>query len=93
MTEEQNKKIVQYYGKGLNAKEIAKLMDLNARTVQRYIKAGLKSITKEPPRPLRRKVLEYIDAGFSYSEAARRFKICKTTVYKWRKKAKQEAEQ
>lgn len=91
MTQEQEKQITRYHGKGLNAKEIAKLMDLNARTVQRYIKAGLKPITKEPPRPLRRKALDYVAAGFSYSETAERFKVCKTTVYKWAKKAKEAA--
>lgn len=93
MTEEQAKKVAKYYAKGLNAKEIATLLGLAARTVQRHIKAGLKEPDRTPPRPLRRKVLDFVTAGASYSEAARRYKVSKTTVYKWAKKAKEEAGQ
>lgn len=78
------KQIARYHFMGLSGKEIAKLLDLNPRTAQRYIKD---SITAHPqiklPPTRKQKALDYVAAGFSYSETAKRFKVSRTTVFKW----------
>lgn len=78
----QSNKISRYLGMGLNATEIAKILDISPRTCQRLIK-------KSNIRPLRAamglraKVIEYLRNGGSYSEAAARFGISRTTAYNW----------
>ncbi len=86
------KKIKHYFEKGLNATEIAKLLDLSPRTCQRYIKAA--GIGKEAARPqtIREKAAELVAAGFSYAETAARLKISKASVYNWQRAARLAAE-
>lgn len=81
------KKVKAYYLKGLNYKEIGKLLDLSPRTVQRYAKAvECRKITE--PKSLQRRALEMHANGWSYPEIGKRLKVSKTTVYIWHKKAK-----
>ncbi|MBQ3690595.1 MAG: helix-turn-helix domain-containing protein [Bacteroidales bacterium] len=86
-------KIQKYYFLGLNATEIAKLVDLQPRTVQRFVKSAILDTNKEPPKARKTRVLEYIAKGYSYAEIAKKFKICKTTVYLWHKQAKENNKQ
>ena len=80
-------KVKAYYLKGLNYKEIGKLLDLSPRSVQRYAKAAeCRKMTE--PKSLQRRALEMHANGWSYAEIGRRLKVSKTTVYLWHKKAK-----
>lgn len=82
------KKIAHYYNKGLNATEIAKLLDLSPRTCQRYIKAA--GIGKEAagPQSIRAKAAALVSAGLSYSETAARLKVSKSSIYNWQRAAR-----
>ena len=66
------KKIKHYFEKGLNATEIAKLLDLSPRTCQRYIKTAGIGKEAERPKTLREKAAALVAAGFSYAETAAR---------------------
>ncbi len=88
MNEAINKKIAKYYFMGLNSKEIAKLLDLSTRTVQRYVKNDSQEPSKKQTNTRKAKVLDYVGQGFSYSQAAKRFSISRTTVYNWVRAAK-----
>lgn len=86
------KQITRYYYKGLNATEIAKLLDLAPRTCQRIIKAAnLDKPRAAPPKPNRVKAAALVEAGFTYSEIARRLKVSKSTVYNWQRAARRAA--
>lgn len=89
-TKEFINKIRKYYLKGLTSKEIGKLLDLSPRTVQRYMKEYNIKETKEP-KTQEQRALELVKRGFSYSEVARRLRVCKSTVYLWNKKQKNSA--
>jgi transposase len=80
-------KIYKYTLKGLNTKEIGKLLDLSDRTVQRYKKQS-KCNPKTQPKTLHERALELHAAGFSYAEIAKKLRVCKSTVYNWHRKAK-----
>lgn len=80
-------KVTGYYLKGLNYKEIGKLLDISPRTVQRYVKeCGCKKL--DEPKTIQQKAIEMHQRGWSYSEVARKLKVSKTSVYLWHKKAK-----
>ena len=85
------KKIRNYFDKGLNATEIAKLLGIAPRTCQRYMKTA--GIVKEAARPQtnREKAAALVAAGFSYTETARRLKISRSTVYNWQRAARRAA--
>jgi DNA-directed RNA polymerase specialized sigma24 family protein len=87
---ELTKKVGHYYFKGLNSREIGKLLDISPRTVQRYLQqTKLKnSVKPKPTRP--QKAVEMHVNGWSYAEIAQKMNVCKTTVYLWCKKAKAE---
>lgn len=82
-------KIAGYYLKGLNYKEIGKLLDISPRTVQRYIKDGECKQLKQP-KTKQQQAFDMHRQGFSYSEIANKLKVSKTTVYLWHKKHKEE---
>ncbi len=80
-------RVVAYHHKGLTQKEIAKLLDLTPRTVQRYMKAAqCREATQTKTRE--QKALEMHTRGMSYAEIAKRLRVCKATVYLWHRKAK-----
>jgi len=80
-------KIAGYYLKGLNYKEIGKLLDISPRTVQRYIKDGECKQLKQP-KTIQQRAIEMHKQGFSYSEIGKKLKVSKTTVYNWHKAIK-----
>lgn len=82
-------KVTGYYLKGLNYKEIGKLLDISPRTVQRYVKES-ECKRLETEKPLQQRAIEMHSQGFSYSEIARKLKVSKTTVYLWHRKAKEQ---
>lgn len=80
-------RITGYYLKGLNYKEIGKLLDISPRTVQRYIKeSDCKKLAE--PKTLQQRAVEMHSHGWSYSEIAKKLKISRTTAYLWNKRAK-----
>lgn len=80
-------KVKGYYLKGLNYKEIGKLLDISPRTVQRYVKeSGCRQLSE--PKTLQQRAVELHSRGWSYSEIAKKLKISRTTAYTWNKKAK-----
>lgn len=82
-------KVAGYYLKGLNYKEISKLLDISPRTVQRYVKeSGCRKINN--PKSLHQKAFELSAKGFSYAQIAKKLKVSKTTVYLWHRKQKAE---
>jgi len=82
-------KVRAYYLRGLNGKEIGKLLDISPRTVQRYIsESGCREISE--PKTIQQKAFELSANGFSYAEVAKKLRISKTTVYLWHKKRKQQ---
>lgn len=73
--------------KGLNYKEIAKLLDISSRTVQRYVnESGCKHLTE--PKTIQQRAIEMHSRGWSYAEIAKRLNVSKTSIYLWHRKAK-----
>lgn len=87
ITKQVVKEITRYFNMGLTSSEIAKLLDLTQRTVQRYIK---KCDLREENRalPLEEKAFRMVQDGFSYSEIGKKLEVTKTTVYNWMRKRK-----
>lgn len=84
-----SEKVTGYYLKGLNYKEIGKLLDISPRTVQRYVKENeCKKLTE--PKTLQQKAVEMHNQGFSYSDIAKKLRVSKTTVYLWHRKIKEQ---
>ena len=81
------KKAYKYYLKGLNSKEIAKLLDISFRTVQNYMTVG-KWKQKRQPTNLQYEVLRLYESGLSYNEIARQLNISRATVYNYLKKTR-----
>lgn len=77
--------IVKYYSKGLNAKEVGKLLDISQRTVQRYLKAN-KVKENATPTTLQQKALDFKKQGLSYTQIAKKLMCSKTTIYNYIKK-------
>ena len=82
-TKEQIKnKAFQYYCKGLNSKEIAKLLDLSYRTIQGYmLKDNWK--LKRNPTPIKIHAYDLHTKGFSYKGIAQKLNVSRSTVYNW----------
>lgn len=84
-------KVTGYYLKGLNYKEIGKLLDISPRTVQRYVKdSECKKL--DEPKTIQQRAIEMHKKGWSYSDIAKRLKVSKTTVYLWHRRAKESSE-
>ncbi len=80
-------KVRGYYLKGLNSREIGKLLDISSRTAQRYMQsAKCKQLTA--PKTREQKAVDMHKNGWSYAEIAKKMKVCKTTVYLWCKKVR-----
>lgn len=78
-----------YYCKGLNSKEIGKLLDVSYRTVQNWMYAdGWKA--KRQPTPLKKRVLHLHKQGFSYNSIADILNVSRSSVYNWLKIARNE---
>lgn len=77
-----------YYLKGLTAKEIGKLLDVNERTVQRWQSDhDFKAKAKPLPMPERAKQLQ--DKGITIEQIAKTLKVSRTTVCNYLRKAKE----
>ena len=81
ITKETKTKAYKYYCMGLNSKEIAKLLDLNFRTVQQIMKRENWKNNLNPIG-LTERIQKMRKNKFSYSEIAEKLKISKSTVYK-----------
>lgn len=82
-------KVRAYHLKGLTTNEIGKLLDLSPRTVQRYMtQGGIKELAE--PKSVQQKAFELSAKGWSYTEIAKKLRVCKTTVYNWHKKRQHE---
>jgi DNA-binding NarL/FixJ family response regulator len=79
--------ITKYYARGFTAKEIGKQMDINPRTVQRYIKV-YNIAQKANPLPLATQISQLHTKGHSYTQIAKMCNVCKATVYNHVKKLK-----
>ena len=79
-----------YYLKGLNAKEIGKLLDISARTVQRYMKDNN---FKEHANPLtvEQKAHDLYTKGLTYRQIAKAIGKSRTTVYYYLQRFKEDA--
>lgn len=86
-TEIIKKKAYQYYLKGLNSKEIARLLNISFRTVQNYMSVG-KWKQKRQPTNLQFEVLKLYESGLSYNEIAQQLNISRATVYNYLKKTR-----
>ena len=82
-------KIKRYYTMGLTYCEIAKLLDVSSRTIQRHITANELKKEINEPNNLQKKAFELSAKGFSYNEIADKLRVTKTTVYMWHRKQKQ----
>jgi len=91
LKKEITEKVKGYYLKGLNYKEIGKLLEISPRTVQRYVKECDCKTLKEP-QTLQQRATELHKQGWSYATIAKKLKISKTTVYLWRKKAREQTD-
>jgi DNA invertase Pin-like site-specific DNA recombinase len=82
-------KIRRYYAMGLTYAEIAKLLDIGKRTVQRYVSDNeINKDLKAAPKSTQQKAVELSAKGFTYSEIAKKLKVTKQTVYNWHRKQK-----
>lgn len=72
----------QYYCKGLNSKEIGKLLDISYRTIQNWMSADNWK-NKRSPTPVKQKALGLYNDGFSYKSIAKMLNVSRTTVYLW----------
>ena len=87
ITPETVAKAYRYYLMGLTALETAKLLDISARTVQRYRKEH-RFKERAKPAIYREKIGELLERGFSYSSIAKIIQVSRSTVYKYGKTAK-----
>lgn len=82
-------KAYNYYLKGLNTKETAVLLNISARTVQRYIKEnGFEQ--KANPKPLPQIAYDLYKKGLNYQQIAKAIGKKKTTVYYYLKEMRSE---
>lgn len=88
-TEHQARQIAKYSNKGLNATEIATLLHLSPRKVQRVLKEQRPQATAPALLPAKAKAINYIAMGFTYSEVAKMLKVSKSSVYLWNKAHRQ----
>jgi len=85
------KEIRRYCAMGLTYTEIAKLLDIGRRTVQRYVTDnGISEATKaNAPKTPQQKAFDLLDDGYTYSEVAKRLRVTKQTIYNWNRKRKE----
>jgi len=81
-----------YYLMGLNAKEIAKLLDISSRTLQRWKKEYnfelMEKIPDTKTETIQQKAYKMANAGLYYSQIAKKLKRCKGTIYNYIKAEK-----
>jgi len=87
ITPEIKKKAFSYYALGLTAFEVAKLLDLNPRTVQKW-QTEQKWTQKLNPNSLKDKCLEMQNKGMTYVQISEILQISKSTVNRYIKEAK-----
>jgi len=85
--EETKTKAFKYFCLGLNSKEIAKLLDLNYRTVQ-GIMSREKWKDKTKFQGVESQAMELKEKGLSVTEISKTLNISRVTVYKYMKKAR-----
>lgn len=74
--------VYKYYLLGLNNKEIAKLLDVSEKTIQRIIKNGnFKELSK--PISISEKAKELREKGLTYTQIAKALKRSKTSIYNY----------
>jgi len=85
------KEIRRYCAMGLTYAEIAKLLDIGRRTVQRYVTDNEISVSVKAnaPKTPQQKAFDLLDEGYSYSEAAKKLRVTKQTIYNWNRARKQ----
>jgi transposase len=81
------RKAYTYYLKGLNAAEIGKLLDVSARTVQRYIKDNDFKEHANPPT-IEQKTHDLYVKGLTYRQIAKAIGKSRTSVYYYLKRMK-----
>ena len=66
-------------------------LDIGRRTVQRYVTDnGISEATKENATTTpQQKAFNLLNAGYSYSEVAKRLRVTKQTIYNWNRKRKE----
>lgn len=74
-------KAFDYYCKGLNSKEIAKLLDINFRTVQQWQQAH-KWKDKANPTGLTERIKKARTNGNTYPQIAKALNVSISTVYR-----------
>ena len=80
-------KAYRYYVMGLNCQEIGKLLDLSARTIERYMQVGgWKEATNG--KSIEAKAHELHESGKTYAEVAKALQISKGTVFNYLKRHK-----
>jgi DNA invertase Pin-like site-specific DNA recombinase len=86
--EKQIEQIRRYCAMGLTYVEIAKLLDIGRRTVQRYVTDnGISEATKvNAPKTPQQKAFDLLDDRYTYSEVAKRLGVTKQTIYNWNRK-------
>ena len=85
-------KAFQYYCKGLNSKEIGKLLNLSYRTIQGYMsKENWKA--KRSPTPIKRLAYDLHLKGLSYNGIAKTLHVSRSTIYNWITETKQNLNQ
>lgn len=73
-----------YHAKGLNSKEIAKLLDCSYRTIQGYISANNWN-KHRPPTNIKVLAVTLLNKGFSRNQVARRLNVSISTVDNYRR--------
>lgn len=77
-------KAYRYYVMGLNCQEIGKLLDLSARTVERYMQiGGWKEAVQ--CKTIKAKVYELRQSGKTYAEIASMLQVSQGTVFNYLK--------
>lgn len=75
-------KVYKYYLLGLNNKEIAKLLEVSEKTIQRIIKNGnFKELSK--PVSISEKAKELRKKGLTYTQISKALKRSKTSIYNY----------
>lgn len=80
-------KALRYYTMGLNCQEIGKLLDLSARTIERYMQKGQWRQTLHG-KTVEERAYELHQAGKSYAEIAKILQVSKGTAYNYLKRYK-----
>ncbi|MPR32397.1 helix-turn-helix domain-containing protein [Salmonirosea aquatica] len=76
-----------YYAMGLSCREVGKLLDLSARTVERYSQKN-RWQDKLSVKTVEQRAYELHEAGKTYEEIAKALKVSRATVYNYMKRHK-----